>query len=61
MQQAAEDAAQAGYRLLRLDTDVSRPALRELYRSFGFQGVDIREVEGYLVERFELAVAPAQP
>ncbi len=45
-----------GRRYLRLDCDASRPRLRAIYESFGFQYHSNRQVGPYLVSRYEYDV-----
>ena len=52
MQWAVSHARSLGKRYLRLDTDASRPKLRELYERFGFQFHSFREVGPYYVARY---------
>jgi len=52
MQWAVSHARSMGKRYLRLDTDASRPKLRELYERFGFQFHSFRQVESYYVARY---------
>ena len=52
MQWAVSHARSLGKSYLRLDTDASRPKLRELYERFGFQLHSFREVGPYYVARY---------
>lgn len=52
MQWAVLHARSLGKSYLRLDTDASRPKLRELYERFGFQFHSFREVGPYYVARY---------
>jgi GNAT superfamily N-acetyltransferase len=52
MQWAVSHARSLGKSYLRLDTDASRPKLRELYERFGFQFHSFREVGPYYVARY---------
>jgi len=52
MQWAVEHARSTGKSYLRLDTDASRPKLRELYERFGFQFHSFRQVGAYYVARY---------
>ncbi len=52
MQWAVSHARSMGKSFLRLDTDASRPKLRELYERFGFQFHSFREVGPYYVARY---------
>ena len=52
MQWAVSHARAMGKRYLRLDTDASRPKLRELYERFGFQFHSFRHVGPYYVARY---------
>lgn len=52
MQWAVSHARSMGKRYLRLDTDASRPKLRELYERFGFQFHSFRHVGPYYVARY---------
>jgi GNAT superfamily N-acetyltransferase len=52
MEWAVARARSMGKRFLRLDTDASRPKLRELYERFGFQFHSFREVGPYYVARY---------
>jgi GNAT superfamily N-acetyltransferase len=52
MQWAVERAKSIGKSYLRLDTDASRPKLRELYERFGFQFHSFRQVGAYYVARY---------
>ena len=53
MQWAASRAKAMGKRYLRLDTDASRPKLRQLYERFGFQFHSFRQVGPYYVARYQ--------
>ena len=50
---AVSHARSMGKRYLRLDTDASRPKLRELYERFGFQFHSFRQVGPYYVARYQ--------
>lgn len=52
MEWAVSHARSLGKTYLRLDTDASRPKLRELYERFGFQFHSFREVGPYYVARY---------
>lgn len=52
MEWAVAHARSMGKRYLRLDTDASRPKLRQLYEGFGFQFHSFREVGPYYVARY---------
>lgn len=52
IQWAVSHARSLGRSYLRLDTDASRPKLRELYERFGFQFHSFREVGPYYVARY---------
>jgi len=52
MQWAASRARSIGKSYLRLDTDASRPKLRQLYEGFGFQFHSFRQVGPYYVARY---------
>lgn len=52
MEWAVARARSLGKSYLRLDTDASRPKLRELYERFGFQFHSFREVGPYYVARY---------
>jgi GNAT superfamily N-acetyltransferase len=52
MHWAVSHARSMDKRYLRLDTDASRPKLRELYERFGFQFHSFREVGPYYVARY---------
>lgn len=49
----AKHAEENGYEWLRLDCD-DREALHDLYQSFGFELVDMRNIAGYTVGRYQL-------
>lgn len=51
---AAQRAAADGRKLLRLDTDITRPKLRALYLDCGFQEHSERQVGPYHVMRYEM-------
>jgi GNAT superfamily N-acetyltransferase len=53
MEWAVARARSLGKRYLRLDTDASRPKLRELYERFGFQFHSLRQVGPYYVARYQ--------
>jgi GNAT superfamily N-acetyltransferase len=50
---AVDHARELGRSHLRLDCDYSRPKLRALYESFGFQFHSFRQVGPYYVARYE--------
>jgi GNAT superfamily N-acetyltransferase len=52
MEWAVSHARSMGKRYLRLDTDASRPKLRDLYERFGFQFHSFRQVGPYYVARY---------
>jgi GNAT superfamily N-acetyltransferase len=52
MKWAVSRARSLGKNYLRLDTDASRPKLRELYERFGFQFHSFRHVGPYYVARY---------
>jgi len=52
MEWAVSHARSMGKRYLRLDTDASRPKLRQLYERFGFQFHSFRQVGPYYVARY---------
>lgn len=54
---AADRTQSLGRRYLRLDCVASRPRLRAVYESFGFQHHDDRQVGPYFVSRYEYDVA----
>jgi GNAT superfamily N-acetyltransferase len=54
---AVERTQGLGRRYLRLDCVASRPRLRAVYESFGFQHRDDRQVGPYFVSRYEYDVA----
>jgi GNAT superfamily N-acetyltransferase len=54
---AVSHARSMGKSYLRLDTDASRPKLRELYERFGFQFHSFREVGPYYVARYVYSLA----
>lgn len=58
---AVSHARSMGKRYLRLDTDASRPKLRELYERFGFQFHSFREVGPYYVARYEYPLTNQDP
>lgn len=53
MQWAVARARSIGRSYLRLDTDASRPKLRQLYEGFGFQFHSFRQVGAYYVARYQ--------
>lgn len=53
MEWAISRARTMGKRYLRLDTDASRPKLRQLYEGFGFQFHSFRQVGAYYVARYQ--------
>lgn len=53
MEWAISRARTIGKRYLRLDTDASRPKLRQLYEGFGFQFHSFRQVGAYYVARYQ--------
>lgn len=55
---AVGHAAALGRRLLRLDCDVERLALRAVYERFGFRYHSDRQVGPYLVARYEYGIVP---
>jgi GNAT superfamily N-acetyltransferase len=54
---AAERAMSLGKRFLRLDCEASRPRLRAVYESCGFQHHSDRQVGPYFVSRYELPLS----
>jgi GNAT superfamily N-acetyltransferase len=52
MEWAVSRARTMGKSYLRLDTDASRPKLRELYERFGFEFHSFRQVGPYYVARY---------
>jgi GNAT superfamily N-acetyltransferase len=52
MQWAVTQAQSMGKNYLRLDTDASRPKLRQLYERFGFEFHSFRQVGAYYVARY---------
>jgi GNAT superfamily N-acetyltransferase len=56
MEWAVSRARTIGKRYLRLDTDASRPKLRELYERFGFEFHSFRQVGAYYVARYQYPV-----
>ena len=60
MKWAVSRARSIGKSYLRLDTDASRPKLRELYEGFGFQFHSFRQVGAYYVARYEYPLADRQ-
>ena len=52
MEWAVSHARSMGKSYLRLDTDASRPKLRELYERFGFEFHSFRQVGPYYVARY---------
>ena len=50
---AVSRARTMGKSYLRLDTDASRPKLRELYERFGFEFHSFRQVGAYYVARYQ--------
>jgi GNAT superfamily N-acetyltransferase len=55
---AVEYARTLGRSHLRLDCDQSRPKLRALYESFGFQFHSFQQVGPYYVARYEYPLSP---
>jgi GNAT superfamily N-acetyltransferase len=53
MEWAVSRARTMGKSYLRLDTDASRPKLRELYERFGFEFHSFRQVGPYYVARYQ--------
>jgi GNAT superfamily N-acetyltransferase len=53
MDWAVSRARTMGKRYLRLDTDASRPKLRQLYEGFGFEFHSFRQVGAYYVARYQ--------
>jgi GNAT superfamily N-acetyltransferase len=53
MEWALSRARLMGKRYLRLDTDASRPKLRQLYEGFGFEFHSFRQVGPYYVARYQ--------
>ena len=60
MQWAVSRARSIGKSYLRLDTDASRPKLRQLYEGFGFQFHSFRQVGAYYVARYEYPLTDRQ-
>jgi len=54
---AVERARSLGRAYLRLDCEASRPRLRAIYEKFGFVHHSDRQVDPYLVSRYEYRVA----
>jgi GNAT superfamily N-acetyltransferase len=54
---AVERARSLGRAYLRLDCEASRPRLRAIYERFGFVHHSDRQVDPYLVSRYEYRVA----
>ena len=59
LEYAARRAGELGRKYLRLDCAADRPALRNVYKRFGFRFCDEREMGSFVIARYELAVAPA--
>lgn len=59
LEHAVQVTRESGRPWLKLDTAASRPALRRLYETFGFEPVDEREVFGFRVVLYRLPVDPA--
>jgi GNAT superfamily N-acetyltransferase len=57
MEWAVSRARTMGKTYLRLDTDASRPKLRQLYEGFGFEFHSFRQVGGYYVARYQYPLA----
>ena len=53
MEWAVSRARAMGKTYLRLDTDASRPKLRQLYEGFGFEFHSFRQVGTYYVARYQ--------
>jgi GNAT superfamily N-acetyltransferase len=53
MEWAVSRARTMGKTYLRLDTDASRPKLRQLYEGFGFDFHSFRQVGAYYVARYQ--------
>jgi GNAT superfamily N-acetyltransferase len=53
MEWAVSRARTMGKSYLRLDTDASRPKLRQLYERFGFEFHSFRQVGAYYVARYQ--------
>ena len=60
MQWAVSRATSIGKSYLRLDTDASRPKLRQLYEGFGFQFHSFRQVGPYYVARYQYPLTDRQ-
>ena len=60
MHWAVSRARSIGKSYLRLDTDASRPKLRELYEGFGFQFHSFRQVGAYYVARYQYPLSDRQ-
>jgi len=60
MQWAVSRARSIGKSYLRLDTDASRPKLRQLYEGFGFQFHSFRQVGPYYVARYHYSLTDRQ-
>ncbi len=58
---AAARTRELGRRHLRLDCVASRPRLRAIYESFGFQHVDDRHIGPYFVSRYQYDVTKPSP
>jgi GNAT superfamily N-acetyltransferase len=58
LQWAVDRARALGRTHLRLDCDKSRPKLRALYETFGFQFHSFRQVGPYYVARYEYPLTP---
>lgn len=56
LEHAVQVTRESGRPWLKLDTAASRPALRGLYETFGFEPVDEREVFDFRVVRYRLPV-----
>jgi GNAT superfamily N-acetyltransferase len=57
MEWAVARAGTMGKTYLRLDTDASRPKLRQLYEEFGFEFHSFRQVGAYYVARYQFPLA----
>lgn len=53
---AVQRTRSLGRTFLRLDCEASRPRLRAVYERFGFRHHSNRQVESYLVSRYELNI-----
>jgi GNAT superfamily N-acetyltransferase len=60
MQWAVSRARSIGKSYLRLDTDASRPKLRQLYEGFGVQFHSFRQVGAYYVARYKYPLTDRQ-